>query len=293
MKSLKVLLRKFIPKIKKSNDDFLYTKVVYNEKDNFIVLISFTEKYFTDAIHFLSIVPNTDLSVKFVQSSYEEKIDEKNLLVIHNRYYILVGGSDYDYIDFYNNIDLCSNTLAIALENDIINHRDMEIYSSVYFYKKTNNIIEYDKRINITSNKSPYIVDDIRKIKSNLPECFTGQMLLNFIYLSANDQYQRLMQWLYDAYNIGYDDCKEIIEKIRKPILSLLCAYPTDAILKNWCGPQYLVSDDEFIVGDIDNESIDDIFKQDYDKFTAIASDDIEYIDIDEELSREEIYDDE
>ena len=30
-----------------------------------------------------------------------------------------------------------------------------------------------------------------------------------------------------------------------------------------------------------------------YDKFTAITSDDIEYIDIDEELSREEIYDDE
>lgn len=290
MKPFRVILRKFFPRIKKSNDNFLYTKVIYNEKNNFMILISFTEKYFTDAIQFLSAVSYTDLSVKFVQSSYEEKNNDN--ILIHNRYYILISGNDYDYIGFYETIDSCSNSIALELEKDIINYRNMDTYSNTYFYE-SGNIVKYDKRIDICSDELIYTIDDIKKIKSNLPECFTGQMLLDFIYLSVGNDYRSLFSLLCDAYNFDDNDCKKIIEKIKKPVLSLICAYPTDAVLKNWCGPQYLVNDDGLIAGDIDNESIDDIFKQDYQKFTAIASDDVEYVDIDEELSREEIYEDE
>lgn len=290
MKPFRVILRKFFPRIKKGNDNFLYTKVIYNEKNNFMILISFTEKYFTDAIQFLSAVSYTDLSVKFVQSSYEEKNNDN--ILIHNRYYILISGNDYDYIGFYETIDSCSNSIALALEKDIINYRNMDTYSNTYFYE-SGNIVKYDKRIDICSDELIYTIDDIKKIKSNLPECFTGQMLLDFIYLSVGNDYRSLFSLLCDAYNFDDNDCKNIIEKIKKPVLSLICAYPTDAVLKNWCGPQYLVNDDGLIAGDIDNESIDDIFKQDYQKFTAIASDDVEYVDIDEELSREEIYEDE
>ena len=290
MKPFRVILRKFFPRIKKGNDNFLYTKVIYNEKNNFMILISFTEKYFTDAIQFLSAVSYTNLSVKFVQSSYEEKNNDN--ILIHNRYYILISGNDYDYIDFYETIDSCSNSIALALEKDIINYRNMDTYSNTYFYE-SGNIVKYDKRIDICSDELIYTIDDIKKIKSNLPECFTGQMLLDFIYLSVGNDYRSLFSLLCDAYNFDDNDCKKIIEKIKKPVLSLICAYPTDAVLKNWCGPQYLVNDDGLIAGDIDNASIDDIFKQDYQKCTAIASDDVEYVDIDEELSREEIYEDE
>ena len=294
MKLFKNFFKIFFSKIKDNKESFLYTKVIYNNLDNFIVLISFTKDYFADAIQFLSSVNCTCLNIKFVQSSYEEK-DLNNNTIYHNRYYLLISGDDYDYNKLYYYMDSLNNSFALELKKDIINNRNMWYYSDTYFYKDIIKQKEYDKKINISYDTFSCSVDDIKLIKSNLPNCFTGQMLLKFIYLKISDENMNLYDWIEEAYNYNNITYKEYLNTIKNDILRLLCAHPNDYYLENWCGPQYLVDDDELVSysGNLDDKYIDDLFKQDYDKFTAITSDDIEYIDIDEELSREEIYDDE
>ena len=66
------------PKDKKrkySDDDYIRTSLIYNEEDNrnLIILLSFTENYFADAIDLLS---SSTLTTKFVQVGPDE--DDEN-----------------------------------------------------------------------------------------------------------------------------------------------------------------------------------------------------------------------
>lgn len=52
--------------------------------------------------------------------------------------------------------------------------------------------------------------------------------------------------------------------------------------------PLYKQPDDDSIPGDVSDEALDEIFREHYERFSAVADDNIQYEDIDEEIADDE-----
>lgn len=308
---LQNIKKKIFPVFKKIKESYLYTKVIYNSKNNFIILVSFTQDYFLSVIELLNACTFiSNINVKYMQSSYEKQ-NEDGSVDYYIKHYLLIGGDDSAYIELYNKIDTIDNIILEHIKRDISMYRDTSKYanSDIYLFNKYNLLYNYSgngiqiwhDKINLSQYNEPiksnmdalhlnYEIDDIEKIKSSLPDCFTCQSLLRFIYMDLGYCRNNLYSYLSDAFNKNIEYMQKVVDEIREPVLSLFISNPSNAVLKNYVGPQYLVNDGDDIVGSIDDESLDEIFKQEYDRFNAISSDDIEYKDIDEELASEEIY---
>lgn len=309
---LKNIKKKIFPVFKKNKESYLYTKVIYNSENNFIILVSFSQDYFLSVIELLNACAFiNNINVKYMQSSYEKE-NKDGSIQYYIKHYLLIGGDDSAYIELYNKIDTIDNSIIEHIKMDISMYRDISKYanSDIYLFNKYNllnnsingiyalynniNTYHYNEPIKSTidSLNLYYKIDDIEKIKSSIPDCFTSQSLLRFIYIDLGYYRNNLYSCLNDAFNKNIESMKKVIDAIRDSVLSLFILNPSDTVLKNYIGPQYLVNDGDDIAGSIDDESLDEIFRQEYDRFNAINSDDIEYKDIDEEFSSEEIYKD-
>lgn len=304
----------------KVNADSCYinTEVLYNSKYNFIVLVSFTKEYFSDMIEFLAACGSSRyygkfdepfLNIKYVHSSYEEDTgkkdeDSKPIIIIHEKNYLLLGGSDVDYELIYNVIDNLSNAILMAITEEIYAYRCSAKYkrlsksfvldSNKFKYKNIEP--KYDDTIFTSSGKRAY--DDAALIMSKLPKGFTGQNLLKFIFtydVSYNNQNKTSIEYsLHSAFDYlrGYyiDKIPKYEKHIRefKDMYEALIKNGSDEVYENFVGPQYLVIDDEAIPGSISDENLDEIFREKYEKFTGIYDDSVEYTDIDEIVEDEE-----
>lgn len=286
-------LKKFISKFKNKiiKESYVKTEVIYNHKTNFMILISFTQNYFNEAIEFLAACNDAKgIRVKYVHSSYEEdnKKDENGNPIIHIKNYILIGGTSEAYCNLYYRIDNIANSLLNAITKEIYNYRyyvDFKDLSLFYFndfkyYDSDSNTINYDTEIKACDF---IYFDDAKKILSKLPIGFTGQNILKFINIYSSSSYWDAYTILYDAYYKESVLYKDFICHLDE-LFNALTKNPTDTTLKNFVGPQYLVQDDDVIPGDLTDESLDEVFRQEYDKFNAVRSDDLIYEDIDEQL---------
>ena len=60
-----------------TNESYLNTEVIYNVKENFIILISFTEDYFYSVMEFLSYRRTyLNLNIQLADSIYSEVLEE-------------------------------------------------------------------------------------------------------------------------------------------------------------------------------------------------------------------------
>ena len=296
----------------KLDDSYINTEVIYNAKFNFMVLVSFSQDYFSDMIEFIAACnsyydfkESSRLNIKYVHSSYEEdtkmKDDDGNpIILIHEKNYLLLGGTDIDYHIIYNTIDNLSNRILMALTKEIYMHRCSTMYNNFIKASVLNNKFkykniepEYDKFIISRHNKA---YDDVNLILSRLPSTFTGQNILKFINtysiygnnpsnftVNSHNAYDYLHSvYIMDSYK--YKSAIEEFDEMYKALIK----NGSDEVYKNFVGPQYLVMDDEAIPGSISDEHLDEIFREKYEKFTGIASDDIEYEDIDEIIEDDE-----
>lgn len=290
-----VKIKKLFNKLKNkiiSDDSYINDEMIYNGKYNFMILYSFSKEYFTEAIEFISICSYSNIKNKFIETSYEENVN--NNIIIHNKYYLLISGSDKDYCNLFYNTDNLSNPFIDALITQIYYSRNYEDYSNVYLFSKNshlfdyyNNVSSFNDEIKI-SNRLYY--DDIKEIFSKLPKDFTSHSILRLVNLYYDKISYSLFDALYSLY-YEYDQIYISKSKVLNEIFSLLVKNPTDEKLKNLVGPQYLVQDiDDEISGDISPEYLDNTFTQQYEKFNAVVPEDenVIYKDIDEIITDEE-----
>jgi hypothetical protein len=281
-----------------SNNSYCYSNIVWNSAENLIILISFSEDFFGEIIDLQDAIINSDnrLVSKIVYSSYDEKTDKKddngdNLWIIHKKYYMLIGGHPTSWQNIYTNINDLGNNILFKITDEIVNNCYAFDFETVikdgiledFKYNKTKPDYDIPKEIEDGSFK----YTDPAVVLSRLPNGFTGRDILKFImiYRSYINSYTNAYN---ELINIIYMDNTDFANSKFYNLYSSLFKNPTINKLKIALDPLYKQPDDDSIAGDVDDESLDEIFREHYERFSAIADDSIHYEDIDEKLADSE-----
>ena len=309
MSNIKNFLNKLFNKNKKksfSKDSYIHSKFIYKGVQlsyyNIMILLDFTEDYFYQVMELLSA--NCNLTTKLINTSYdvddaEDYVDnmdvrEKSI----QKYYLLIGGDKQDYINLYNNISNVSNEALQCITLELYEHTDgimfQDLIDDGIFNKDLfkNTTKPMTKAINDKELEVIIKYDDIDYIMSQLPSCFLGDDILYFINVSVIPYFNTatfhdkstlrllLNNQVYTDY-INDDTIKVIFHGAMKN--------PTREKLKDIFEiPLYKREpSNDILSGQIDEVELDDLFKQEYDRFNAIDS--IQYVDIDEVISEEEV----
>lgn len=287
----KNLFKKKRKTIKVTDENYIRTKTIYNNgDDNLILLISFTNNYLYQVVEFLTTA--NELCTKFVDTNLlKEDEDENSRLVniIHDRYYLLIGGNSEAYKTLF--------TKTNNLSNEILDAIIPELYDNFTSYS-FNELIEdgilsplfmdYEKHSKLLTffyGDHTIKIDDINSIVKNLPSCFSAAELLKYIkvydFTAANTLIE-LLQVIEDEgeKTIQYFESTGFPELFKKILRN-----PTMEDILMLKEPLYKIDlDDEYVFGDLPEYELDDIFKKEYERFSGIISDNIEYVDIDEVL---------
>lgn len=286
----------------KSKESQLYSDVIYNAEENFLILFSFTDDFFNEATEFLSFCNFPHLydgiMVKYVHSAYNDHIkntDNGSLdtYIVHDRNYILIGGNDKEYSQLIYNSDNLANEFIQQILFNISKYRQMLKYENLiknsvidkkdFYYKSSDP--SYSEVI-YCINSEVYI-DDYHMIMERLPNTFNTQDILKFIKCYG------LRAFPLNAYIVLYNAFIKDISEFVFMVYGVLQPMYDDLIknkdtYKNIVGPQYLIADDDVYPGNIDDESLDEIFRERYDRYLDVTNDgNIEYEDIDEIISNE------
>ena len=282
-------------------DNRLYMTCVYNQPHNTITIISIGEEYLDEAIEFLQAVSSTTLTYEYIISGDQKDVqDNKNddITIKPEEYYkdryIILSGTAKAYLDIYNYINSVSNYILNELLNKII-YKYFSSTNAVKLYDygiiQFNNF-KYKKRTpeyfgdTISLPNSNVIIDDYKYIKRNLPNAINRRSLLKFIKISYNNE---VIYSLYD-YLFKIDD-----PDISFRLLPYVNIYPkinTKAEMKELLmQPIFTEEEDDDRTGYEDNE-LDELFRKQYDSFTGLYDEEIEFKEIDEIANESDIDDD-
>ena len=280
-------------------DSYCYSDIIWNYKDNLIILISYSEDYNESIIEILDAANQSNLTTKIVYSSYDEETDKKdedgnNIWLIHKKHYLLIGGNLWDWNLLYCNINNLGNSVLDKISEEITNNccsTDFEylINDGVLMGFRYNKVKPptYDKPNRYRHYKE---VSNIQTIVSRLPDAFKARDLIHFIIITENNK-------SYTMYGDIISNIRYMDEKYFYETSDIYCMYkplfktePTVAKLVGLIKPLYkqIDLDDDFIPGNISDESLDEIFREHYERFSAIRDDDVIYDDIDELLDENE-----
>ena len=282
----------------KDNSSYIYTDTLYNTQSNFIVFISFSEDYLSDAVEIIEAANNSfgDIHVKYNHTEYDEHSDDKDeegkyIVISHKKHYLLMSGASEDYAELYTRIANLGNSILKAISKEIVNKRAPSAFDDLIKDHVLNiadfkdDCPEYDEYI-ATGGRCHY--DDISLIMKRLPNSFSTIDLLELVncyddVFEATSAYDMIV----NAYKYRCENHKSLIETIfSKFFTELINGEVTDEkIFMNIIGPKYAYDyDDIGSFGDNTDAEIDDIFKEQYDRFSAISdpTDNIHYESIDE-----------
>lgn len=293
--ALKDLFKKFKKKDNKilADDDFCRSDVIFHGERYLILLLSYTDNYHADMVEFLDAERAIDSypcfqKIKF--SSYDETNDSGET-ISHNRNYMLLGVADIrEFIRLYNFIGSISNKIINTITADIINNYDLSSFPEAQELVE-NGIIKLNPNPNldfdlVICDDGEYLDPNI--IKSKIPSVFTGLDILPFIEMG------RYYNWNFAIYDmmdnidnmtdaefkesVYYNICKKLFKNPSREKMHMLLTTPL-----------YMLPDeDDSLPGDLDDESLDSIFRENYERFSAVADDSTLYEDIDEILEDDE-----
>ena len=306
----------FTDKKEENIDFFLNTLVVYNSKRKLIILVSYTQNYFNDVIEFLTACQRVNIKYATQQSAYTESSnniedDDYSLkpLIKHRRYYLLISGEIDRYISIYKNIDL-ENAILKAISKEIYNCRagvtfkelidigvlENNFLSNVQAKYDNPRTVFYENIDEISTNIE---YDDIIKIRDNIPACFTIidlTYLIDFYEDNPTNKSKPIPLSIREVISLG----KQMREKHphrRSPSVEVLINAFTDTkfikepiteeIIFSLINPKYMQIDDEDMIGNLADDQLDQIFREQYEKFSAIYNPMMEFTSIDEEISRD------
>lgn len=274
-------------KIIESDNVYCHSKLIWNSDNNLVILISFTKHYLEYVLDIQDAIMCTGLRSKIVYSSYIEDITKQNedgntypLTIVHKKSYLLIGGHPSDFENLYTHIEYLDNDVLYEISKEIVNNCNPENFNDLIkdgVLNGFNKDFKYDK--NKVSGK--YMYSDPEVMLSRLPQSFTGKDIIKFIKIyNTNNLYKA------DAYKELFIICFADEEQFKNSDLYNLYATlfknPTAKKLSMLLEPMYKQTDDDSIPGDVSDESLDELFRTKYDRFSAVADNDIHYEDIDE-----------
>lgn len=276
-----------------SDNSYCYSNIIWNTKNNLIILISFTENYFEQIIEIQDAINCTNLCSKIVYSSYDEKTDKKDedgddVWIIHKKYYLLIGGDTISWQELYMNIHDLGNEVLSKITDEILNN-----CNSAHFKKLLNDGIlhgftEHPNEDTPVEAITGHTYTNPEVLIKYLPNGFTGKDIIKFIKIYDKNGVFRSTAYS-EILNINFSNY-ELANYEFYPLYAALFKNPTIEGLKMVLEPLYKQPDDDSIPGDVSDESLDEIFRERYERFSAISDDNIHYEDIDEELLDDEEY---
>lgn len=272
----------------KSDESFCHCKALVREKENLIIFVSMSEDYYSTCLAELLDAANNSsmlMNTKLVLSSYDEETDEVDedgykIWIINNRYYLLIGGSPEEWEHFFFEVDISNKMLSYMIEE--IN----STYSSPKFNELYQDHILEDRQHydyeEMMQHDNFYYTDPL-KLLSNLPKEFRGRDLMKFIRISEDDTTSMYL-YEYCCFLMDYKNM-DISKYPVYEVLKKLLKNPTNEYIRSLSLPLYKQpDDDDSIVGDIDDASLHEIFREKYERFSAVSDDSIYYEDIDEQI---------
>ena len=264
------------------DENVLYSSIIYNTRKSIIVLFSYTEPYFYSMIEFITACSKVELRTISTQIDFETDPEEPDVdkefvikpeKILKQRQYVICSGPINKYVDLYKNLDL-GNEILISLQEEIYEKVNSVAFGSLindgildkskfkYIDYKTTN---YDAGISIRGIN----IVNTSVLKRRLPNGFS---IRDILYILTSDT-----SYFMDMIEIFTDD--EILTVV-EPIIGSKDINKFRYIVNT---PKYLLDDEYGFIGDIEDETLDDIFKEKYNRFNAI--DEVVYMDIDEALS--------
>lgn len=246
----------------------------------------------------------------------ENSFSKKAIKIINNRYYLLIGGSSEQYAKLFDTVPQ-SNTVLKCIIQDIYHNRDSAPFSSLIElgildlnrFKYQNIVPNIYDRLKEYSDYADNVFhgwyDDFREIMSKLPSSFSAIDVARLIYIyaalpnTADLLTMRLPEFISDTlgekngsvdmhYNVAIRD----FFFNTYSILFHLCffdsiiPYADLDILSVITVPVYMreeLNEEDRINGDIPLDKMDELFQQDYDRFTQPTAEYTDgYEDIDE-----------
>ena len=275
-------------KKKYSGDDYIRSTFIHVDVNvNAFILFTFTDSYCKSATEFLS---STFINSIFMASSDDEYTDEldedgNEIIISTPKNYLLIKVSCKDIFHILSNIDIsnpfASELIQVMYDNDIkadyfkdfIN--DGILNESLYANKNAErkNLIQYNH----------LIYSDIPAILKLLPSEFNGYHLLKlFEYFVDGKTY-----YLQDQV---YKHCASLTDDEITHVYNGVIKNPTRERLQKLIQPLYKIDweDEDLIHGELSSSDVDELFKQQYDRFSAVKNDNTTYMDIDEALSEDD-----
>ena len=300
---IKNIIKGLIPKSEKNNkiksdDSYCYSTIVWNTKDNLIILLSFSEDYFGQIIELQDAMNYTwqGLRSKIVYSSYDEetnKVDDKGykIWIIHNKYYLLIGGSPLAWEELYMNIHNLGNEALARITSEITNNCCSTDFNHLiddgilYGFKYDCVEAKYDNNAILDTNETKIYYTNPVTLMNRLPNGFTARDILKFINIKHGNLEYNGLKPIIDIKNASENTFKNSLAyNMYKPLFKDISVKKLSMLLE----PLYKQPDDDSIPGDVDDESLDSIFREHYERFSATSDDSIHYEDIDEELEDDE-----
>ena len=304
-----------------SNDSFVRTSVVWNTFDHIIFLISCTEDYALPLCEFIEPCTSTiGVQIKLMQSSFDEELEDRDkygdpIYVSHKRLYAVAAGAPGEFGHLIAELANLANPIWSAIEREIYNNCHyagfawLEPYGvfnrSDFLYQKTHP--KYDENCEVgphlLKNVDFICYTDPEVLLSRLPNCFTGRSILRMInveYGNVSANAEDILRFAfadteYDDYADNSDEDDDSLFTVDAVMTQLEDLYKTilkrdvtEDALKSLIEPLFLHNEDGTIVGDISDEHLDEIFRQSYDRFSAVADENTQYEDIDERLEDDE-----
>ena len=294
---------KFLDKLfkRKKNSKRIYSDDVYFKSKlisinteqntyNLVMLFTFSDDYCSSAIE----IATNNLTCKYISSSREIETEEDIIYMPEN--YLLIGGNLSQYIDTIKNINI-ANPFITDIINELYRLVDCNelselINDGILKYSLFSDIDSKDLNKYVKSSER-YKYTDISKIIKELPTEFTGDMILPFYSFYNLDNYKihyTLNSYLnlladnkiIDSIELNDDELKEIYNGILKN--------PTKYNLLQLVKPLYIREslDLDTVNGELSSVELDELFKQEYDRFSEVYADSINYVNIDEVLSEDD-----
>lgn len=279
----------------KSKDSYCYSDIIWNDEDNLIILISYSEDYNESVIEILDAANqfHSRLLTKVVFSSYDEETDKKDedgntIWIIHEKRYLLIGGPVREWNSLYFSISTLSNPILDKISGEIVNNcsaRDFEYLIndrilSDFKYSKIKPFT-YDKPSVYMNCKT----SNIDTIIQRLPNAFKSRDIIKFIIVNKPNVVISLYDVIFEIQHMSEEKFRDTV--YYNIFKHLFKTDPTIEKITEFTQPLYKQADmdDDFIPGDISDESLDEIFRKDYERFSAVRDDDISFNDIDEILA--------
>lgn len=286
----------------KSDEVYCYTDIVWNTKYNIIILVSYTKEYFNQIIELLDACNKCNIRTLHMQSSYDEKSDKTDhhgypIYIEHPKHYLLLSGEPSEFSKIHTNIHNLGNVILSNINNDIVNNCnsndfnnliDDGILSQSSF--KYSDDIKYTDSCIVAKSVTPCTIlyDNIDIILSRLPKVFTSKNIINHINIRIEfSESNCIMYSIYEYIKLG-DKIENYnfinLFNLLSPLFNKIIPNATLDKMETLVLPLYMQSDDDSIPGDIDDDSLDEIFRKKYERFNAINTESLIYQDIDEVL---------